>query len=441
MRTAAYLSFLLLAASLTGCSPDPTSGNTAPENRRFVPIDPDHAVLWDRQTTETARLLKSIVEEFNGAHDGLDVRVVHTGGYGDIYRKVAASIQAGTLPAMAVAYETMTAEYIRKGAALPLSAYVQDPETGYSDAEWADFFPAVLETNRFSEYDDELYSFPFTKSVLLLYTNRRVLAAAGIDTPPRTWQEFLNASRTIKSELGITPLSLNVSASTLTAIVYSLGGDVVRGSRPHFDSPEVRKAFELLDTLVREGLVYQNQPGTYEDQTSFGQDRVAFNFRPSSNLFYIARLMDDYSTWTVSDIPQLDPAKPANVLYGANICIFRTAPEHQQAAWAFIRHFTSPETTARWAIGTGYLPLRKSAAESPAMQAFFDEQPHHRVPFDILGHARPEPNIAAWQELRGMIENAMVAVLSKMKSGEQAARDLQAEAMASFERRAANEGL
>ena len=258
------------------------SNETESESRRFKPIDTGVATVWDRQTTETADLLGELVNEFNAANDGLDIKLVHNGNYGDIYRKVTSGIQAGVLPAMSVAYETMTSEYVRKGAVAELDPYLQHPEWGYTEEELDDFFPALLETNRYAEFGGKTYSFPFTKSVLLMYTNRRVLREVGIDAPPATWVEFLDQCRRIKSARGNAPLSLDVSASTFVAMVYSRGGEVMNGREPRFDSPEARETLAFLETLVKEGLVYQNQPNTFEDQTSFGQDRLAFNFRPSS---------------------------------------------------------------------------------------------------------------------------------------------------------------
>lgn len=427
---------ILLAASLAilwACGGPPVPGST--DQKAFRPINPNVATVWDRQTTETAELLGGIVDDFNASNDGLDVKLVHSGNYSDIYRKVTTAIQARALPAMAVAYETMTSEYVRKGAVAELDPLIAHPAVGFSEHELADFFPVLLETNRYPEFSGKTYSFPFTKSVLMLYTNRRMLRDAGIETPPRTWVAFLDHCRRIKRATGHTPLSLDISASVYVGFVYSFGGDVMVGRKPLFDSPESIQAFQLFQTMVDEGLVYQNPPGTFEDQTSFGQDRVAFNFRPSSSLFYVARMMEDYDDWAVNVIPHGDSAAPATVLFGANVCIFDTTPAQKEAAWRFIRFFTSPEITARWAMGTGYLPVRKSAAQSPAMQEFFAEHPHHRVPFDALPHARPEPNLVVWQELRGMIENAMTAVLAQMKSGEDAARELQRDAVALMERR------
>lgn len=428
--------FALILLIIAGCGAPPATDSPAPGSGSFRPIDPEAATVWDRQTTETADLLGQIAREFNESHGGLDIKLVHTGNYGDIYRKVTAGIQARVLPAMAVAYETMTSEYVRKGAVAELDPFIADPELGLSEEEFADYFPALIQTNRYPEFGGKTYSFPFTKSVLLMYVNQRVLRRAGIEAPPETWPEFLDQCRRIKSITGNPALSVDVSASTFVAMVYSMGGEVLDDRRPQFASAEAVAALELLETLVNEGLAYQNPPNTFEDQTSFGQDRLAFNFRPSSSLFYVARMMEDYEAWSVHMIPQSDPANPATVLYGANVCVFRTTQAQQEAAWKFIRFFTSPEITARWAMGTGYLPVRKSAAESPEMKAFFAQHSHHRAPFDALSHARPEPNLIVWQDVRGMIEDAMVAVLAQVKPAEEAARDLQAQAEARLAREA-----
>jgi sn-glycerol 3-phosphate transport system substrate-binding protein len=179
---------LLLVVIGCGPSPDPAAGQgaAATRARTFKPINTEAATFWDRQTTESAELLRRIASEFNGGRAGLPVKVEHIGGYSDIYRKVTASIQARTLPAMAVAYESMTAEYVRSGAVLALDDLMADPERGLSQTDLDDFFPAVIETNTFPELDGKMYSFPFCKSVLMMYFNKRVLAEAGIGRPPTT---------------------------------------------------------------------------------------------------------------------------------------------------------------------------------------------------------------------------------------------------------------
>ena len=89
-----------------------------------------------------------------------------------------------------------------------------------------------------------------------------------------------------------------------------MGGDLLDGRRTRFDSPEAVAVFELLETLVREDLIYQNSPRTFDDQNAFARDAIAFNLRTSSSIPYVARLMEDDAAWGVAPIPQADPAHP-----------------------------------------------------------------------------------------------------------------------------------
>ena len=112
------------------------------------------------------------------------------------------------------------------------------------------------------------------------------------------------------------------------------------------------------------------------------------------------------------------------MLYGPNICIFNTTPEQQKAAWAFVKHFTAPESVVRWSLGTGYLPIRKSAANHPDMLASWAEWPHNRAAFDALAHAKAEPNVKGWQQVRQEVERVETEVLSGLKTAAEGVADL-----------------
>lgn len=429
MKHVVMLTALLGAVIAAGCGPSSGGqGETAPA---FRPIEEEAALFWDRQTTETAELLRSLTEDYNAARPGglLPVKVEHVGGYGDIFRKVSASIQARELPSMAVGYESMTAEYIQAGAVAELDPFLADPELGLSAEELADFFPAVLDTNRYAAHGNKMYSFPFCKSVLMMYYNKEVLAKAGIDAPPETWDAFLAQCRKVTAVTGKPAYALSVDCSTVDGWIFSMGGEVVRGRETLFDAPEALRVFELLETLATEKLAYSITPRTYDDEAALAQGEVAFTFRSSSGKTSVSLLMDGYNErWGMARIPQADPDDPHTVLFGPNICIFNTTPEQQRAAWAFTRHFTSAETTVKWALGTGYLPIRQSAADDPRMQAMWGEWEHNRAAYDCLAFAKPEPNLPGWQEVRGLVEKAETEILSGMKTARQAAAELKRQA-------------
>lgn len=415
---------LLMLCAAAGC------GRPAGPPAAYSPVNPGAAVFWDRQVTETAGALTAIIEEFNAARPGqLPIKLEYTGGYTEIYRKVSASIQARELPAMAVAYPSMTAEYIAANAVIALDPLVEDSVAGLSPEDRQDFFPGIIEDNRFAAAGNKLYSFPFCKSVLMLFVNKAVLAKAGIAEPPRTWDEFLQQCRQVKQATGNYAYALHVDPSTFVGWVYSMGGEVVENGKSLFDSGGALKAFELLETLAREDLLYQIPPQTFDDQAAFVQDKIAFLIRTSSARNGFALMMADRpDQWRMIPIPQANPAAPATVLFGPNVSVFNTTPEQQQAAWAFIKYFTSPAVSAKWATQTGYVPIRKSVAADPAIQQFWAQWPDNRAAYDCLPFARSEPHVNGWQELRTLIENAMTEVVTRLKTGHEAASALKQKA-------------
>jgi len=414
---------ILSAILLAGC------GAARDVGAGYRPIDPQAAVFWDRQTTDSGELLRAIADAFNATHSGLPVAVEHTGNYGAIFQKVQASIQAGTLPAMAVSYESMTAEYILSDAVAPLDPFLNDPESGLDAEARNDFFPAVLESNRFAEHGDTLYSFPFSKSVLVMYVNRDVLSSADIETPARTWDEFLAHCRSVTEATGKPAHAIDVDCSTISGLIFAHGGGVYERARVQYDAEAAQAVFSLYETLAEEGLAYRINPGTFDDQIALSNGDVAYTFRTSAGIAPMTDAMEGRAdTWTVAPLPVVDPKQPATILFGPNITVFRTTPEHAAAAWAFVRHFTSTEIQVRWALRTGYLPVRASAADHPDYQAYRAAEPRHRIAFDSLPYAKSEPNVVGWQEVRARVEEALTEVLTGAAGVDQALAALQEDA-------------
>lgn len=409
---------------LAGCG-----GSGAPTPSGFAPVDETHAVFWDRQTTETAALLGEITARYNATNPARPIKIETTGNYGEIYQKCMASIQAKRLPAMAVSYESMTAQYAASGAVAKLDPHVGDPVRGLSPEDLADFFPAVLEGNRFAAHGDALLSFPLAKSVLMLYANHRVLREAGLEKPPVTWDEFLAQCRTIKEKTGKPGIAISVDCSTISAMILSMGGEVLKDGVLQYDQPVSIQAFELLETLVREGLAYAIAARTFDDEAAFAGNKIAFTLRTSAGSANMAMAMGGKNDdWSVNRIPQADPARPATILFGPNVTIFAVGAPQEEAAWGFVKYFTSPEVMTEWTLATGYVPFRKSLAEVPTIKAFFDAWPSNRAAYDCLAFARTEPNVAGWQQIRKLVEQAESAVLSGLKTGREASVSLQGEA-------------
>lgn len=420
-RAIALLSMLTLLLS-AGCG----------KQEGFRPIDPDATVFWDRQTAETAALLETIAAEFNAAHPGPPIRIEYTGGYSEIDRKVSASIRARSLPALSVGYPGMTLQYIRAGAALPLDPLIEDPDTGFSPEEWADFLPAALDTNRYPSHGGAMYSFPFAKSVLVLYYNRDLLRAAGFDAPPATWNDFLEQCRAVKARLGLPAYAMNVDCSTVNGFILSMGGRLLADGATCYDSPEALRVFEIYETVAREELGFRIARG-FDDQAAVSQGEAAFSFRSSAGRVQMAEAMAArVDAWGIARIPQADPQRPATVLYGPNFILFDTTPEQRDSAWRFVKHFTSPEVQVRWALGSGYVPVRKSAIDDPRARAFREQSPQNRAAFECLDFAHAEPNVAGWQQVRDIVERHLADLMGRRLDARTAAQRIKQEADATL---------
>ncbi len=156
--------------------------------------------------------------------------------------------------------------------------------------------------------------------------------------------------------------------------------------------------------------------------------RVAFSFGSSSTRATAERQIGRKFDWDVAVIPHAPGVKPVTVMYGPNVCIFRSGTDTEREAWSFIKYFTSAPVTARWARETGYLPVRKSAATRPEMKVFYASDPRALHVHQILSMAKPEPNVVGWQEIRSLMQSASRAVLGGSVAPKTAAAELKRKA-------------
>jgi len=85
-----------------------------------------------------------------------------------------------------------------------------------------------------------------------------------------------------------------------------------------------------------------------------------------------------------------------------------------------LKWFTSSEQTAKWAMTTNYFPVRKSAAESEEMKAYFIDNPQYEKAFGFLDYAKTEPTVAGYQDVRDAIGEAITAVITGVNTPEEA---------------------
>jgi ABC-type glycerol-3-phosphate transport system substrate-binding protein len=410
------------AAPAPTAAPKYTAGGTA---------SPD-VVFWHTQTGPLADGLNKIIEAYNAKATSAKIAPEYAGGYTQLYQKAMASIAGGGLPDLAVAYESMIADYMKANAVVALDDYVAASGTGLTKADLDDFYPSVLNRNRFSQFGNKLLSFPFTTSNLMMYANTDLLKKAGIEKAPENWDDFYAAGKAVKEKAGAVLHSVSIDASYVNGFIYSRGGKLLdeTNTKTLYDQKPTVDTFEVMERMAKEGTVVQLKPGSFDDQNDFGAEKVAILIRSSTTRPFLEPLVKDKFKWGMFTIPQAkENREKATVLFGANIAVFKSNADKQQAAWNFVKHFSSPEVTSEWASIGGYMPVRKAGATIDPYKSFVAKNPEvNRAALDNLPFSLPEPNLVGWQDVRPVIEGAYEASIAGKTPAAQSAKKLKEEA-------------
>jgi multiple sugar transport system substrate-binding protein len=422
LRLPLFLALLLAAA---GCNPGNGGGTSTGGGKTGGAAGLE---FWHTRTGAQQKALEQIVSEFNAQSGGPPIVPVYVRNYSDVRQKVLGALQAHRPPLLAVCYETHVQAYAALDAVRPLDDYINDPKEGLSQADLADIFPQYLETNRFANFGNKLLSFPFTKSLLVLAYNQTLLQKTGQQKPPQTWDEFTAAARSARAATNQTPFPLVLDASTLDGIIFSFSGSPLApdGKSSLFDQPPTVKMLTLLRDLTAQKLATETDGPKIAGL--FGTGNVLFLLGTSSARSDMEQQVGDKFPWDVAVIPHAPEVKPVTVLYGPNVCLFKSTPANELLGWRFIKFFTTTAMTARWSMATGYLPVRKSAADLPDMKAFFQKNPRAQHAFDLLPLARVEPNVPNYEEVRTMLGDAATRVIHGQGTPEEVARQLKQKA-------------
>jgi len=88
--------------------------------------------------------------------------------------------------------------------------------------------------------------------------------------------------------------------------------------------------------------------------------------------------------------------------------VLRSTPEKQLAAWLFARWFATTGQTLAWAIDTGQLPLRKSAAARLVQQSADDL--HYTAALELLPFGHADPLVPYWPDVAEAMTRSVLSV-------------------------------
>ncbi len=371
-------------------------------------------VLPDKGINE--KNLNELAQAFQKEYPHIVIRVSSAPNYTELFRKVVASIAAGTLPDMVTGLDYDLAEYARLKSLVPLDDYIYDPTNGLSLTDVSDIPSAFQETMRLPGQGTKIYSLPFARGAVALYYHWTAMKNIGITNAPKDWNEFRLHAATINklTRNAVRGYAYQPDATWFAALLQSRGGALFNTdwSRATFNSQAGIDTLLFLGDGLKEGWIYRVDG--VKDMEDFVAGKTLFNIGSTAEIPVYQNVMAEALKkggkefeWGIAPLPQ-HTAKPTAIVVGSNIAMLKSVPAKQQAAWLFMRWLLNAKASAEWTQATGVLPTRNAARER--LTSFYAKSPQQKQAIeDVLPSARPEPNVRNMPDVRELIETAIAS--------------------------------
>ena len=366
-----------------------------------------NVTVWHGYEDIEGKAMTSAAARFNATHPKIHVTVQNYGNADYALQKVLTAIRGGAYPDIAYLYGSWAANIARSPTAVDLSSRIKEP-----GVNWNDFWPAERQA---VQVGDKVIGMPALVDNLALVYNRKLFDQAGIPYPTAnwTWDDFRAAAQKLTDpsakQFGWAYVA-DGSEDTVwrfDALLWQAGGDILNSdnTKAEFNSPAGVQAATLLQQMatVDHSVYLDNGNGNYANLFNSGKIAMLFT-----------------GPWDLSSFPDVD--------YGVQVLpgltnhqtisgpdqwvLFDNGSERTQAAWTFLKWFTSPQQAMIWSTQTGDLPIRASQTQLPGYDAYVKKYPGVSVFVQNEANAvKARPVIANYNEVSQAMGQAIQAVL------------------------------
>ncbi|MDQ1431687.1 MAG: sn-glycerol 3-phosphate transport system substrate-binding protein [Actinomycetota bacterium] len=384
------------ASAVTAVSAGAANSTTCPLAALQKAGKPVEITMWHWMTRANETTLQKIVDGFNSSQRDVKVNLVNQVDWEATLAKYKSGLASGDLPDIVQLQETDQQQMIDTQTVLPASVCAKADKYSFSD-----FLPRVVS---YFTVQGTQYAMPFNTSGPVLYYNKKAFTAAGLDanTPPKTLADVRTAAQKLKAGGVSAPLGLKVDPIFFehwTAMADRLfanngNGRKARATQATFDTPVGRQIFSWMSGMVKDGLATTNSDlgaDAADDLLGIRNGTHAMAIDSSAALGTIKAVLaagnDPNIELGVAPLPAPGTGGSKGGVFvqgGELFMVNKSSPAKQAAAWQFLKYLDQPDNITAWAIGTGYVPIRKSSAASSAMQQYWAQNPGFKVAYDQL---------------------------------------------------------
>lgn len=227
---------------------------------------------------------------------------------------------------------------------------VMDVSDRLAEVDVDDIFEGAIDSVTF---DNKAYGMPWLNDTKFLFYNKQMLAEAGFENPPETWEELMEQATELKKQ-GIVEYPLVWSWAQAEALVCDLvvltssfGGDLVdENGVPTATDEQNLEALNFMVNSIDDGISNPNSTEYLEEDVRgvFSSGNAAF----SINWTYAYNMANDESESSVAGDVGISPI-PGGASYdgmsvngGMGLSI-TSGSKHADEAWNYIEHLSSKE--------------------------------------------------------------------------------------------------
>lgn len=366
--------------------------------------------FWHCHSGAVAESHQFLVDKFNASQDKIEVVLeFQANNYYDLNSKVKTAMTTGTAPEVSLGESMTMANLANTGAIQPLESYIaNDPEFNLED------YAAGVMTNTYVK--GKLYGLPYQRSTAIMYTNKTLLQAAGLDPAgPKTFDELIEYCKALTKN-DVIGWVQPVTTWTYEAIVNGYGGSMMDQSNTEitFNSEKAIKAMELYRQGISEGWANIKVGGTAtaDARLEFQNQRSGFIVESTGSL----KMLMGYAEGMGFELGACMIPGENSAAGGCNLVMVNGISEEKaQAAWTFMKFMNSYESALHTTRSTGYLPILRSVIAGPEMAELYAENDIYAVAAAQTEHIRSRPVHEGYNEVNTEMLNVLTELIMDTK--------------------------
>jgi sn-glycerol 3-phosphate transport system substrate-binding protein len=416
------------SADKSSASPAASTATTtaAPAAAKKEPVK---VIWWHSMSGELGKVADKLVADFNASQQDVQVQAVFQGTYDESINKLKASMDTKSGPSLIQIYEIGSRFMIDSKAITPMQKFI--------DADKFDMSQLEQNITDYYSIDGKLNSMPFNTSNPILYYNKDMFKAAGLDPekPPTTYEDIAKAAKALSKD-GKAGASFAIYGWFMEQLIANQGAEYVNNGNGR-TSPATEslvnsdagiKTLTWWKQMIDDKTMINLGRKSDDTKKAFIAGQIAMTLDSTASLKGIMTGTDGKFNVGTAFLPKPADAKGGGVVVGgASLYIMNNKSDaEQQGAWAFVKFLTTPQTQAFWHVNTGYFPITKKAYDQQIVKDNIAKYPQFQTAVDQI-HAVTKSTKATqgalmgvFPEARQIVEGAIEEALNGKKTPKEA---------------------